>query len=103
MMRVGELDGNGFVELNEFVKMNTKEVGLKEEMEDLNKVFKFFDMDKNGSIFPKELQNLLRSVGDSCSVEYFLSWLKEKYAKTMRRYDVKAIVLTGESQIQLPF
>ncbi|KAK9091469.1 hypothetical protein Sjap_024646 [Stephania japonica] len=69
MMKEADLDGDGFIDLNEFVEMNTKEVDSKEEIEDLRNAFKVFDADKNGLISREELCNVMRSVGDSCSIE----------------------------------
>ncbi len=49
--------------------MATKEHSEQE----LKKLFDTFDVDKNGSITAKELQSVMKSIGDevSCSLKYF--------------------------------
>ncbi|VFQ66500.1 unnamed protein product [Cuscuta campestris] len=68
MIREVDADGDGFIDLREFIELNTKDVGADEVMENLRDAFSVFDADKNGSISAEELQNVLRSIGEECSL-----------------------------------
>ena len=58
-----DTDGDGFIDLNEFVELNTKGVDFDEAMENLKDAFSVYDMDGNGVISADELQKVTRSLG----------------------------------------
>lgn len=60
-------DGDGFIDLNEFIELNTKGVDSNEVLENLKDAFSVFDVDKNGSITVDELQKVLGSLGEECT------------------------------------
>lgn len=61
-------DGDGFIDLREFIELNTNGIGHEEVIENLKDAFEVFDIDKNGSISAEELQNVLRSLGEDCTL-----------------------------------
>ncbi|CAK9146252.1 unnamed protein product [Ilex paraguariensis] len=63
-----DADGDGFIDLQEFIAMNTKGIESDEVMECLKDAFAVFDVDKNGMISPEELQSVLVSLGEECSM-----------------------------------
>ncbi|KAK9085278.1 hypothetical protein Sjap_025689 [Stephania japonica] len=69
MMREADLDGDGFIDLNEFIEMNTKGVESTDEMEDLRNAFMVFDVDKNGVISVEELHRVLGKLGERSSID----------------------------------
>ncbi|KAA8532509.1 hypothetical protein F0562_032675 [Nyssa sinensis] len=68
MIKEVDADGDGFIDLNEFIELNTKDIDSDEVLENLKEAFSVFDMDKNGSISAEELLNVLRSLGEDCSI-----------------------------------
>lgn len=68
MVKVVDKDGDGFINLNEFIELNTKDVGSDEALQSLKEAFSVFDMDGNGSITAEELHKVLRGLGEECSV-----------------------------------
>ncbi|XXG40895.1 hypothetical protein AAC387_Pa01g1495 [Persea americana] len=68
MVREADSDGDGFIDLNEFIELNTTGVDSRAALEDLKNAFLIFDIDRNGSISPEELQMVLRSLGDDSSM-----------------------------------
>lgn len=68
MIREVDADGDGFIDLQEFIELNTKDVGYEEVLENLRDAFKVFDIDKNGSITAEELQNVLGSLGEESTM-----------------------------------
>lgn len=68
MIREVDGDGDGFIDLNEFIELNTKGIDSTELLENLKDAFSVFDVDKNGSITADELQNVLGSLGEDCSI-----------------------------------
>ncbi|KAL3510475.1 hypothetical protein ACH5RR_029876 [Cinchona calisaya] len=68
LMKEVDSDGDGFIDLQEFIELNTKDIDSDEVMENLKDAFSVFDIDKNGSISADELQNVLRSLGEECSL-----------------------------------
>ena len=67
-----DTDGDGFIDLNEFVELNTKGVDFDEAMENLKDAFSVYDMDGNGVISADELQKVMRSLGDGF---FFFFWV----------------------------
>ncbi|KAJ7942882.1 Calcium-binding protein [Quillaja saponaria] len=68
MIREVDADGDGYIDLNEFIELNTKGVDSDEVLENLKDAFSVFDIDGNGSITAEELNMVLKSLGDECSV-----------------------------------
>lgn len=68
MVKEVDADGDGFIDLDEFIELNTKGVDPVKVMEDLRNAFLIYDIDRNGSISPEELQAVLRSLGDENSI-----------------------------------
>ncbi|KAK4373373.1 hypothetical protein RND71_008757 [Anisodus tanguticus] len=68
MIREVDSDGDGFIDLQEFIELNTKDIDSDEVLENLKDAFSVFDMDKNRSISAEELQTVLRSLGEDCSL-----------------------------------
>ncbi|XP_052187213.1 probable calcium-binding protein CML25 [Diospyros lotus] len=68
MIRAVDADGDGFIDFDEFVALNTNDVDSDEVLENLKEAFSVFDIDKNGSISADELQNVFRSLGEDCSI-----------------------------------
>ncbi|KAJ8622379.1 hypothetical protein MRB53_030908 [Persea americana] len=63
MERKADSNGDGFIDLNEFIEMKTNGIDWMAALEDLKNAFLIFDMDCDGSISPEELQMVLRSLG----------------------------------------
>ncbi|KAL4586746.1 hypothetical protein LXL04_011390 [Taraxacum kok-saghyz] len=68
MIKEVDRDGDGFINLQEFIELNTKDVDPTEVLENLKDAFSVFDIDKNGLITAEELQNVLASLGDECTI-----------------------------------
>ena len=68
MIEVFDADGDGFINLQEFVELNTKEIDPEELLDNLREAFSVYDIDGNGSISAEELHKVMRSLGDDCSV-----------------------------------
>ncbi|KAJ4894662.1 putative calcium-binding protein CML25 [Raphanus sativus] len=67
---VAEIDkkGDGYINLEEFVELFTKGMDQNDVLENLKDAFSVYDIDGNGSISPEELHEVLRSLGDECSI-----------------------------------
>ncbi|OMO60690.1 Calcium-binding EF-hand [Corchorus capsularis] len=68
MIREFDSDGDGFINFKEFVELNTKGVDSDEVLANLKDAFSVYDIDGNGSITAEELQEVLQSLGDECSL-----------------------------------
>jgi len=69
MDMVHEVDenGNGCIELDEFIKMMSRTVKESESEKELREAFKVFDKDKDGFISPSELRNVMYNLGEELS------------------------------------
>ncbi|KAJ0692840.1 putative EF-hand domain-containing protein [Helianthus annuus] len=68
MINSVDADGDGFIDLQEFIELNTKDVDSNEVLESLRDAFSVFDTDKNGLISAEELQNVLGRLEEECSI-----------------------------------
>ncbi|XP_062110194.1 probable calcium-binding protein CML25 [Humulus lupulus] len=68
MIKEVDADGDGFIDLSEFIELNTKGVDSDEVLENLKVAFSVYDIDGNGSISAEELNSVLKSLGDDCSI-----------------------------------
>ncbi|GMH27443.1 hypothetical protein Nepgr_029286 [Nepenthes gracilis] len=69
MIKEVDEDGDGFIDLNEFVELNTKGVDHEEILHNLKEAFSVYDVDGDGSITAQELQMVMKSLGDDCSID----------------------------------
>lgn len=69
MIKEVDADGDGFIDLHEFIALNTKDIDSNELLENLKEAFCVFDIDKNGSISAEELQKVLGRLEESCTIE----------------------------------
>ncbi|KAL9244192.1 hypothetical protein vseg_017994 [Gypsophila vaccaria] len=68
MMKEVDTDGDGFIDLNEFIALNTIDVDSNEVLSNLKEAFSIYDADGNGSICAQELQMVMKSLGDDYSL-----------------------------------
>ncbi|KAK4409722.1 putative calcium-binding protein CML25 [Sesamum angolense] len=68
MIQGVDSDGDGFIDLQEFIELNTKDVDYDEVLQNLKDAFQVFDIDKNGSISAEELQDVLQNLGEECTL-----------------------------------
>lgn len=73
MVKEVDANGDGFVDLQEFINWNIKSLamtGLLPGHEELRSAFHMFDLDRNGVISVDELHSMLRRLGDErCTIE----------------------------------
>ncbi|KAK9748637.1 hypothetical protein RND81_02G071000 [Saponaria officinalis] len=68
MMKEVDTDGDGFIDLNEFIALNTIGIDSDEVLMNLKEAFSIYDADGNGSISAQELQMVMKSLGDNYSL-----------------------------------
>ncbi|TYH31414.1 hypothetical protein ES288_A01G172000v1 [Gossypium darwinii] len=68
MIKEFDADGDGFINFNEFIELNTKGVDSEEVLENLKDAFSVYDIDGNGWVSAEELHEVLKSLGDECSI-----------------------------------
>ncbi|KAE9615476.1 hypothetical protein Lal_00020957 [Lupinus albus] len=68
LIREVDGDGDGCINLQEFIELNTKGVDSDDVLENLKDAFTVFDMDGNGTITADELNAVMRSLGEECSL-----------------------------------
>ncbi|EYU37682.1 hypothetical protein ABFS82_02G034100 [Erythranthe guttata] len=66
IFEVADLDGDGFIDFNEFVEVQRKGGGVKAA--DLQRAFQAFDKDNDGKITVEEVHELLKKLGERCSL-----------------------------------
>ncbi|XP_073278451.1 calmodulin-like protein 30 [Primulina huaijiensis] len=66
IFEVTDLDGDGYIDFDEFVEVQKKEGGVKTV--DLQQAFRAFDKDNDGKITVEEVYELLRKLGERCSL-----------------------------------
>lgn len=64
MVKEVDKDGDGFIDLNEFILLNSS--GSMEELKD---AFHVFDANKDGKISSQELHQVLNRLGETCTME----------------------------------
>ncbi|KAF2303178.1 hypothetical protein GH714_014379 [Hevea brasiliensis] len=63
-----DADGDGFIDFQEFVEMNTQGMDTDDVLENLKDAFSVYDIDGNGSISAEELHKVMGSLGEPCSI-----------------------------------
>merc|ERR1711935_820779 len=58
-------DGNGTIEFSEFLEMMTGKMGEKDSREDIEKVFKLFDVDNTSRISFRNLARVAEELGEN--------------------------------------
>ena len=64
MVREIDENGNGSIELDEFVKMMSRKVKESENEKELREAFQVFDKDNDGFISPFELRYVMQNLGE---------------------------------------
>lgn len=67
MVKEVDRDGDGFIDLGEFILLNTASSSV--EGEELRDAFQVFDTDDDGKISVQELHDVLSRLGESCTIE----------------------------------
>ncbi|KAJ7553917.1 hypothetical protein O6H91_06G118400 [Diphasiastrum complanatum] len=64
MVKEVDFNGDGFIDLSEFIKLHTFKSGDEAKSEELKAAFHVFDVDKNGLITAEELHSVLKGLGN---------------------------------------
>mmetsp|Transcript_19848 Transcript_19848/g.31615 ORF Transcript_19848/g.31615 Transcript_19848/m.31615 type:complete len:174 (+) Transcript_19848:110-631(+) len=92
MVHAVDLDGNGTIDLDEFIALlRTKQSGKKHVPfeEELKQAFKVFDSDGNGSIDADELSKVMQALG-------------EKLTKQDIEFMIRSVDIDGDQTIDFP-
>jgi calcium-binding protein CML len=96
MIREVDGDGDGCISLQEFIELNTKGVDSDEILENLKDAFAVFDMDGNGSITAEELNTVMRSLGEECSLAECWKMIGVMFATAMEFFFLRNCFLLVE-------
>ncbi|XP_074590154.1 calmodulin-1-like [Curcuma longa] len=77
MIQEVDADGNGTIELGEFLNLMAKKVKETNVEEELKEAFKVFDKDQNGFISASELRNGMINLGEKLSDEEVEQMIRE--------------------------
>ncbi|GAB2300089.1 hypothetical protein Dimus_034129 [Dionaea muscipula] len=74
MMEEMDSDGDGYIDLKEFADFHDRSgseivAGGEAESKELREAFDMYDKDKNGLISPRELHDVLKKLGEKCSLK----------------------------------
>ncbi|CAA0319222.1 unnamed protein product [Arabidopsis thaliana] len=71
MMKEFDLDGNGFIDLDEFVALFqiSDQSSNNSAIRDLKEAFDLYDLDRNGRISANELHSVMKNLGEKCSIQ----------------------------------
>ncbi|GER56640.1 calmodulin-related family protein [Striga asiatica] len=65
IFEIADLDGDGYIDFDEFVEVQKKGGGVKTA--DFHRAFQAFDRDNDGKITVSEVYELLKNLGERCS------------------------------------
>lgn len=68
IVEAADVGGDPYIDLTEFVLLNTEGVDSPRRLEDLKCAFRMFDRDGNGTISPLELLHVLTSLREPCTL-----------------------------------
>lgn len=68
MIKEFDADGDGFIDFQEFVELNTQGMDTDDVLVNLKDAFSVYDIDGNGSISAEELHKVMGSLGEHCSI-----------------------------------
>lgn len=77
MIQEADLDGNGIIDFDEFIKMMIRRNNSEESEETLREAFKVFDHDKNDLITAADLRHVVKALGMNISEELIEEMIKE--------------------------
>ncbi|XP_071717184.1 calmodulin-like protein 30 [Rutidosis leptorrhynchoides] len=67
IFEVADLDGDGFIDFKEFMEVQRKGGGIKAG--DVQSAFRTFDLDGDGKISVEEVYDLMKRLGERCSLQ----------------------------------
>ncbi|KAI6184532.1 Calmodulin [Aphelenchoides bicaudatus] len=72
-----DIDGNGSIELDEFVSMMSRRVNASETERELREAFQVFDKDQDGFISAFELKFVMMNLGESLTEDEIREMIRE--------------------------
>merc|ERR1739838_145513 len=64
-----DADGSGEIEFDEFINVMTAKLSDKNTKEEIDRVFKLFDKDRNGTLESDDLSRVCKELGEDMSEE----------------------------------